>query len=93
MVWVNIWEHKYNERYDYVESNLVRRYNEKFIDVVEFFRGYDSLIDEVDRTSEGVRIYSESLVRDDNPNNRGTTFHLSCTDRQARELMKIFGGR
>lgn len=91
MVWIEICEHKYNEKYDYMEMNLLNRYNEKFDKLIKFIKNHHSMISifeirgDLDKI---VYINFDGLVRNNDDNVYSTSISAKCTDNQIRQIEK-----
>lgn len=96
MVWIEIWEQKYDRRYDYMATSLVNRYNEKFDKFVKFLKNHHSLLTKCSLNTryDSISFEFDGVVRETQFSERilGTTFvATNCTKKQIKTLKEIFG--
>ena len=96
MVWINIWQDKYNTKLDYMSQELINRYNEKFNNLFKFLKNHHSMISTLqvrgsidkivyvkfDDMNTGIPV-NEKLI--------GISIGAECTDKQIRTLKEYFG--
>ena len=66
-MWIELWEKKWNKKYEYTETNLKLRSNEKYDKVIEFLNGFEPIIEfktvpNYRRMSERINVFTENWI-------------------------------